>query len=108
MQILKVRFRTNSEFSEAYQPGMAGVVASVVVVWWLGRRPATLHTVSLFLTLTGTLLVLHSAAGVALDLRREGIIGLISMAQIELRNDRKELRDDKATYTRESPGARKP
>jgi hypothetical protein len=51
--------------------GLAGLVASVVVVWWLGRRPATLRTVSLFLTLTGTLLVLRSAAGVALDLRRE-------------------------------------
>ena len=51
--------------------GVAGLVASVVAVWWLARRPATLRTVSVFLTLTGTLLVLRFGVGIALDLRRE-------------------------------------
>jgi hypothetical protein len=51
--------------------GCAGLVASALSVWWLPRRPARLHTVSVFLSLTGTLVVLRCAFGIALDYRHE-------------------------------------
>ena len=51
--------------------GAAGLVASAVLVAWFARRPAALRTVSVFLTLTGTLLVLRYGVGIALDHRRE-------------------------------------
>ena len=49
----------------------AGLLASVALVRWLARRPSTLRTVSVFLTLTGALLVVRFGVGIALDHRRE-------------------------------------
>jgi hypothetical protein len=50
--------------------GIAGLVASVALVRWLGSRPERLRTVAVFLSLSGGLLVARFAAAVVLD-RRE-------------------------------------
>jgi hypothetical protein len=50
--------------------GLAGAVASVALVRWLAQRPALLRTASVFLSLTGALLVVRFAAAVAMDRRR--------------------------------------
>ena len=49
----------------ALAAALAGACA--LLVWWLSRRPHRLHTVGVFLTLTGMLLVLRMAVGIALD-----------------------------------------
>lgn len=51
--------------------GAAGLVGSVVAVWWFARRPAILRGAARFLTLTGTLLVALYVTGIARDHRRE-------------------------------------
>lgn len=48
-----------------------GLIGSVVLVRWLSRRPGALRMAAVFLTLTGTLLVLRFGAGIGLDQRRE-------------------------------------
>jgi len=50
--------------------GLAWAVLTVALVRWLARRPALLRTASVFLTLTGALLVAWFAASIAMDRRR--------------------------------------
>ncbi len=51
--------------------GVLGLVACVLLVRSLARRPEMLRTMSVFLTLTGTLLLLRFGAGIAQDRWRE-------------------------------------
>ena len=51
--------------------GVVGVVATVALIRWLERRPAMLRTASVFLSLTGALLVVRFAAAVGMDRYRE-------------------------------------
>ena len=47
--------------------GAVALAGCVLLVRWLARRPATLRTVSVLLTLTGTLLLLRFGAGIMTD-----------------------------------------
>ena len=47
----------------------AGLGATIALVRWLGGRPRRLHTVAVFLSLTGALLVVRFAVAFALDWR---------------------------------------
>ena len=47
--------------------GIISLVLSAVMPRWLGRRPERLRTVATFLTLTGSLLVIRFAGGIAVE-----------------------------------------
>jgi hypothetical protein len=51
--------------------GVLGLVVCVLLVRWIARRPEVLRSVSVLLTLTGTLLLLRFGVGIAQDQWRE-------------------------------------
>jgi len=52
--------------------GVVGLILSLLLVWWMMRRPQRLGRTATFLTLTGALLVLRFGGGIALDRLRAG------------------------------------